>query len=123
MKPSLVEIFNALARAKGWAQVWAQSNPDYDYRAYKFIKDLDHIGRDLNNSVNGETSFRSSRHWNTLEASWTNLFTMIAIRAAHAERISQQYREYTVPLERYREEVHRVVTELFEKAGPGKPTN
>jgi hypothetical protein len=48
---------------------------------------------------------------------------MVAFGRAHAERISQQQPEYTVPLKRYGEEVHRVATELFEKAGPGKPTD
>jgi hypothetical protein len=47
MKPSIVEIITAVERAKGWAQAWAQSNPEHDEALGKFIKDLDQIGLEL----------------------------------------------------------------------------
>jgi hypothetical protein len=57
MKPSLVDIFNAIAGAKGRAQAFSQSPPEHYEAVRKFIEDLDQIGLELKNSVYGESEF------------------------------------------------------------------
>ena len=67
MQPSIVEIFTALERTKKCAQAWAQSQPEHDEALGKFIKDLDQIGCELQNSVLVKARVRSVRHGSTLE--------------------------------------------------------
>ena len=55
MKPSLVQILNALTGAKGWAQFFAQSHPEHGKAVDKFIEDLNQITRELQNSIYGES--------------------------------------------------------------------
>ena len=57
MKPSLVQILNALTGAKGWAQFFAQSHPEHGKAVDKFIEDLNQITRELQNSIYGESEF------------------------------------------------------------------
>ena len=51
MKPSLVEIFNALEGAKGYAQLFAESHPEHGEAVGKFIANLNQIIRELHNNV------------------------------------------------------------------------
>ena len=69
MELSIVEIFTAVERTKEYAQSWAQSQPEHDEALGKFIKDLDHIGCELQNSVLVEARVRSVRHGSTREGS------------------------------------------------------
>lgn len=119
MKPSLVEIFNPLEGAKGWAQALAQSHPEHDEAVGKFIQDINQIGRELQNIVSGESEFTKLRHGSTMEESLHNSVKLLTAVRAHAELISVRHPEYTVPLKRFQKEVQRVRRELITKVRPG----
>jgi len=119
MKLSIVEIFTALERTKRCAQAWAHSQPELDEALGKFIKGLDQIGLELKNSVVGKAKFRSARRGSTLEGDMHQIVNCLVPAIVCAELISEQQPEYTVPLKRFQEEVHRVKSELFKKISPG----
>lgn len=118
MKPSLVEVFNALEGAKGWAQVLAQSHPDHNEAVGTFIQDINQIASELRNIVYGESERPTLTHGSTLEESLHNSLKFLTAAGAHAELISVQCPEYTVPLKRFQKEVQRARRELMTKVHP-----
>ena len=119
MKPSLVEIFNALSGAKGFAQALAQSDPEHGEAVDKFIEDINQIAHELRTIVYGESEFPKLRHGSTMEESLHNSLKFLTAGRAHAELISVQHPEYTVPLKRFQREIRRVQRELITKVRPG----
>jgi hypothetical protein len=119
MKPSLVEIFNALTGAKGWAQDLAQSHPEHDEAVGKFIEDINQIAGELRDIVYGESEFPKLKHASTTEESLHNSVKFLTAARAHAELISVQHPEYTVPLKRFQKGVQRVQRELMTQVRPG----
>jgi hypothetical protein len=119
MKLSIVEIFTALERTNRCAQAWAHSQPEHDEALGKFINDLDQIGLELKNSVLVKARSRSAKHGSTPKGHMLEIIHCLTPAITFAEIISEQQPEYTVPLKRFREEVHRVTRELHEKISPG----
>ncbi|TKB88569.1 MAG: hypothetical protein E8D41_16390 [Nitrospira sp.] len=119
MKPSIVMIFTALERTKRCAHAWAHSQPEHDEALGKFIKDLDQIGFELKNSVLVKPRSRSAKHGSTPTGHMLEIIHCLMPAITFAEIISEQQPEYTVPLKRFQEEVHRVTRELDKKISPG----
>jgi hypothetical protein len=119
MKPSLVEIFNALTGAKGWAQTFAQSHPEHGGAVGKFIEDINQIARELRNIVDGESEVPKLGPGSTMEEPLHNSVRFLTSARAHAELISVWHPEYTVPLKRFQQEVQRVQRELITQVRPG----
>jgi hypothetical protein len=119
VEPSIVDIFTALERTKRCAHAWAQSQPEHDEALGKFIKDLDQIGLELQNSVVGKARIQSSWRRSTVEGNIFGIVNCLTPVTVFAEFISEQQPEYTAPLKRFQEEIYRVKRELFMKVSPG----
>ena len=119
MELSIVEIFTCLERTKEYAQAWAQSQPEHEEALDKFIKDLDQIGCELQNSVLVKARVRSVRHGSTREGNLFEILNCLIPTMTFAELISEQQPEYAVPLKRFYEEVRRARQELIHKVRPG----
>jgi hypothetical protein len=119
MKLSIVEIFPALARTKRCAQAWAHSQPELDEALDKFIQDLDQIGLELKNSVLVKARSRSPKRGSTVEGNMHEIVNCLLPAITFAELIAEQQPEYTVPLKRFLEEVHRIKSVRFQKVYPG----
>jgi len=118
MKPSLVEINNALEGARGLSQALAQSHPEHDEAVGKFNEDINQISRELGNIVYGESEFPKLRHGSAMEATLHDIVNFLTIARAYAEVISGQRPEYAAPLKRFQEEAQRVQRELIKKVRP-----
>jgi len=119
MEPSIVDIFTALERTKRCAQAWAHSQPEHDEALGKFIRDLDQIGLELQQSVLVKPRSRSAKHGSTVEGNMHEIVNCLLPVITFAEIISERHPKYTVPLKRFQEEVRRVQQELFKKVSPG----
>jgi hypothetical protein len=119
LKLSIVEIFTALERTKRCAQAWAHSQPEHNEALRKFINDLDRIGLELRNSVLVKARPRSAKHGSTPTGHMHEIFHCLMPAITFAETIPEQQPEYTVPLKRFYEEVHRVTRELHKQISPG----
>jgi hypothetical protein len=119
MELSIVEIFTALERTKGCAHAWAQSQPEHDEALGQFIKDLDQIGLELQQSVLVKPRSRSARHGSTVEGNLFGILNCLVPVITFAQIIPEQQPEYTGPLKRFQEEVQRVRQELIKKVRPG----
>ena len=117
MKLSIVEIFTALERTKRCAHAWAQSQPEHDEALGKFIKDLDQIALELKNSVLVKPRSRNARYGSMVEGNLPNIVNCLIPAITFAELISERQPEFTVPLKRFQEEVHRVERELIKNVG------
>jgi len=118
MKPSLVEILNALSGAKGFAEVLAQSHPEHGEAVGKFIEDINQIGHELRTIIYGESEFPKLTHRSAMEESLHNSLKFLTAARAHADLISVQRPEYTVPLKRFQKEIRHVQKELITNVCP-----
>ena len=119
MKPSLVDVFNALSGAKGYAEVLAQSHPEHGEAVGKFLEDINQIASELRTIVYAESERPKLTHGSTLEEYLHNSLKFVTAAGAHAELISVQCPEYTVHLKRFQKELQRARRELMTKVQPG----
>ena len=84
-----------------------------------FIQDINQIASELRNIVYGESEPPKLTHGSPLEESLHHSLRFLTAAGAHAEFISVQRPEYTVPLKRFQKELQRARRELMTKVHPG----
>jgi hypothetical protein len=117
-KPSLIEIFNALDSATGWAEAFGIWQPEHHEAASRFIHDMHQIGLELQTACRIDTSSQTSRQGITTDAVLYDIVSCLTRARAHASFVSEQQPEYTLSLKRFQEEIQGIQGELMEKVRP-----